>query len=83
MLGVLVDGTQQSKREAMTFCPIIYPLVPPHTALKLLCFSQLKRPAEHGAGCHFFAHLDPCDILALSLGEMAVGGNLRPGSVPP
>lgn len=29
MLGVLVDGTQQSKREGMTFCPIIYPLVPP------------------------------------------------------
>lgn len=53
MLGVLVDGTQQSEREAMTFCPIIYPLVPPHTALKLLCFSQLKQPAEHQAGCHF------------------------------
>lgn len=29
MLGVLVDGAQQSKREAVTFCPVIYPLMPP------------------------------------------------------
>lgn len=49
MLGMLVDGTQRSEREAVTFCPIVYPLVPPHTALKLLCFNQLKQPAEHQA----------------------------------
>lgn len=48
-----MDRVRQSKREAVTFCPVIYPLVPPHAALKLLCFTQLKQPAGHQPGCYF------------------------------
>lgn len=60
----------------------------PHTAPKLFCFSQLRQLSEHQAGWRLFsffcpAHLDPCDIFALSLGDMAVSGNLWHGAVPP
>lgn len=60
MLGVSVDGTKQTEKEGVTFCPIIYPFVPPHTVLKLLCYSQLKELAEDQAACHFlhtYAHV--------------------------
>lgn len=82
MLGVLVDVAQQRGKGGNDLLSYLPPRAP-HTAPKLFCFNQLKQPSEHQAGWRLFppflapaAHLDPCDIFALSLGNMAVSGNL-------
>lgn len=87
MLGVLVDVAQQKRGEAMTFCPIVYPLVPPillsnDFVLTNYC-SRLSVKLAAASLPFVPVHLDPCDIFAASTGRDSISWNLWRGTAPP
>lgn len=87
MLGVLVDVAQQKRGEAMTFCPIVYPLVPPillsnDFVLTNYC-SRLSVKLAAASLPFVPVHLDPCDIFAPSTGRDSISWNLWRGIAPP
>lgn len=75
-----MDVAQQKRGEAMTFCPIVYPLVPPillsnDFVLTNYC-SRLSVKLAAASLPFVPVHLDPCDIFAPSTGRDSISWNL-------